>query len=182
MNHAPGMTKAKSVRASARKRRTPKMSRKLSLGWFTFSCSEDSTILMTELLNDHWQEWKKIFAFRHAHVLQAKNTFGPFDIAFIEGAIASAAQAEQVRRIRQVTTKLVAVGACAVVGLPAGQRNAFTPKQQEEIRFLVAHFGALPKVLRVSDVVAVDAEVPGCPMDTKVFLETVNRLVDELKK
>ena len=44
---------------------------------------------------------------------------GEFDIAFIEGAIASDQQAEQLHKIRSLAKKLVAVGACAVVGMPA---------------------------------------------------------------
>ena len=75
----------------------------------------------------------------------------------------------------------MAVGACAVVGMPAGQRNFFDEKQRQEIEFLLARFAALPKVLKVSDIVKVDAEVPGCPMEPDKFLEVVNRVVDELK-
>ncbi|MDO8970768.1 MAG: hypothetical protein Q7U74_08780, partial [Saprospiraceae bacterium] len=104
-----------------------------------------------------------------------------FDIAFIEGAITSDEHTEQLKEIRQKSKKLVAVGACAVQGMPAGQRNFFDEKQKEEIEALIARFSALPKVLKVSEVVAVDAEVPGCPMDSKIFLEVVNKFVVELR-
>lgn len=155
--------------------------KKIRIGWFTFSCCEDNTIVMTEVMNDHWQEWKKIFDFRHARVLKSKNVLDKFDIAFIEGAVASDKQAEELREIRKKSKKLVAVGACAVVGMPAAQRNYFDDKQKQEIEFLIARFKALPKVLKVSDVVKVDAEVGGCPMDPEVFLNAVNKLVAELK-
>ncbi|MEY4731767.1 MAG: hypothetical protein RL681_713, partial [Candidatus Parcubacteria bacterium] len=62
---------------------------KIKIGWFSFSCCEDNTIVMTEVMNDHWQEWKQLFDFRHARVLKSKNIMDEFDIAFIEGAIAS---------------------------------------------------------------------------------------------
>ncbi|MBI2624352.1 hypothetical protein HYW67_02555 [Candidatus Parcubacteria bacterium] len=153
---------------------------KIKLGWFSFSCCEDNTIVMTEIMNDHWQEWKKLFDFRHARVFKSQNTFDEFDIAFIEGAIASKEQEDQLREIRVRSHKLVAVGACAIVGMPAGQRNTFTPEQNAEIQYLIARFAALPKVLKVSEVVKVDAEIPGCPMEPKRFLEVVNRIVGEL--
>ena len=155
--------------------------KKLKVGWFSFSCSEDSTILFTELMNEHWQEWKKIFDFRHARVLQSKNILDELDIAFIEGAITSDEQTEQLKDIRQKSKKLVAIGACAVQGMPAGQRNFFDEKQKEEIEALIARFAALPKVLKVSEVVKVDAEVPGCPMDTNIFIQVINKLVVELR-
>ena len=149
---------------------------KLKIGWFSFSCSEDSTIVFTELMNERWQEWKKIFDFRHARVLQSKNVLDELDIAFVEGAIASEKQAKQLKEIREKSKKLVAIGACAVQGMPAGQRNFFNENQKKEIEALIARFSALPKVLKVSDVVKVDAEVPGCPMDPNEFLKVLEDL------
>lgn len=137
-------------------------------------------MVMTEVLNDHWQEWKNIFDFRHVRVLKSKNIYDEFDIAFIEGAIAGPEQEAQVKDIRSRSKKLVAIGSCAVVGLPAGQRNSFSPEQNEHINFLVARFGALPQVKKISEIVQVDVEIPGCPMSPDVFLEKVNSLVAEL--
>jgi len=154
---------------------------KLKIGWFSFSCCEDNTIVMTEVMNDHWQEWKELFEFRHARVLKSNNVMDDFDIAFIEGALASPEHVEKVKDIRNRSKKLVAVGSCAIIGLPAGQRNAFTPEQKASIEYLTARFGALPEVKKVSDVVKVDVEIPGCPMDPKIFLEKVTALVGELR-
>lgn len=154
---------------------------KVKIGWFSYSCCEDNTVVMTEVLNDHWEEWKKIFDFRHVRVLKKNNILDELDIAFIEGAVASPEQEKQVRDIRKISKKVVAVGSCAVVGLPAGQRNTFTPEQNEHINFLVARFGALPQVKKVSEIVKVDVEIPGCPMSPEIFLEKVNVLVSELR-
>jgi coenzyme F420-reducing hydrogenase gamma subunit len=155
--------------------------KKISIGWFSFSCCEDNTIIMTEVMNDHWQEWREIFDFKHARVMKTNNVMESFDIAFIEGAIASEKHEEKLKDIRNRSKKLVAVGACAVVGLPAGQRNNFTPEQKEGIDFLITRFGTLPQVKKVSDVVKVDVEIPGCPMDPKVFLDKVSGLVKEIE-
>lgn len=154
---------------------------KIKIGWFSFSCCEDNTVVMTEIMNDHWQEWKKLFDFRHVRALSSKNILDELDIAFIEGAIASEEHKAKVEEIRAKSRKVVAVGSCAVIGMPAGQRNNFNEKQKQEIDFLLARFAALPKVLKLSDVVKVDAEIPGCPMDPEQFLEAVNNLVNELR-
>jgi coenzyme F420-reducing hydrogenase gamma subunit len=157
------------------------MSSKIKIGWFSFSCCEDNTVVMTEVMNDHWEEWKKIFDFRHVRVLKSKNIMDEFDIAFIEGAMAGPEQEARVKDIRGRSRKLVAVGACAITGLPSGQRNSFTSEQKASIDFLITRFGALPSVKKVSDVVKVDVEIPGCPMSPVIFLEKVNALVTELK-
>lgn len=151
--------------------------KKIRVGWFSFTCCEDSTIVMTEIMNDRWQEWKKLFDFRHARVLKTKNVLDAMDVAFVEGAISTEAQAAQLRKIRENATMLVAIGACACTGMPSAQRNAFSPKQKEEIEFLLARFAQLPKVEKLADVVKVDAEVPGCPMDPKNFLAVVDAAV-----
>jgi len=132
-------------------------------------------------MNDHWQEWKEMFDFRHARVLKSNNIMDNFDIAFIEGALAGREHIEKVKDIRSRSKKLVAVGSCAIVGLPAGQRNTFTPEQKASIDYLLTRFGALPEVKKVSDVAKVDVEIPGCPMDPNVFLDKVNALVKELR-
>ena len=75
----------------------------------------------------------------------------------------------------------MAVGACAVMGMPSAQRNYFNEDQQKQIDFLLARFSALPKVLKVSEVVPIDAEIPGCPMDPNDFLTKVNALVAEFQ-
>ena len=152
---------------------------KIKIGWFSFSCCEDNTIVMTEVMNEHWEEWKKIFDFRHVRVLKSNNIFDAFDIAFIEGAVASPEQEARIKEIRNISKKVVAIGSCACVGLPAGQRNTFTEKQKKGIDFLLTRFGALEKVKKLSDVIKVDVEISGCPMDPEMFLEKVNNLVKE---
>ena len=77
--------------------------------------------------------------------------------------------------------KLVAIGTCACEGGLSAQRNTFTPEQKAATDFLVERFGALPKVLKVSDVVTVDAAVPGCPMNTDIFLKAVTALIALLR-
>lgn len=137
--------------------------------------------MFTELMNDHWQEWKRTFDFRHVKVLKKNNIYDAFDIAFVEGALASPEHEAKLIDIRARSTKLVAVGACAVTGMPASQRNTFTNAQMNSIKFLISRFGALPEVKKISDVVTVDASIPGCPMNTDMFLKAVNSLVAELR-
>jgi len=153
---------------------------KIRIGWFSFSCCEDNTIVMTEIMNDHWEEWREMFHFVHARVLQRKNEMGPMDIAFVEGAIAKEEQAKAVREIRENCKLLVAVGSCAVTGMPSAQRNTFSDDKKEKLDMFIERFGHLDKVLKVSEVVKVDAEIPGCPMAPAKFLETVNMAVGKI--
>jgi len=153
--------------------------KKLRVGWFTFTCCEDSTILFTELLNTHWEEWKGKLEFVHAKVLQNTNRWEPMDVAFVEGAIAHPLQEEKLKKIRSLATKLVAIGACACTGLPSGQRNRFDGPTKEEIKVLLERFHQAETVKFLRQIVTVDAEVNGCPMNEKAFLDQLNKLLVE---
>ncbi len=152
---------------------------KLRIGWFTFTCCEDSTILFTELLNLHYKEWLQKIEFVHARILRKDDTneIQPMDIAFVEGAISSDSQEEKLKKIRSQAIKLVAIGSCAVTGTPSAQRNQFNDAQKKEIQAILSKFKYKEKVLKLKDVVTVDEEVPGCPMNEKLFLEMMEKYV-----
>lgn len=155
------------------------MQKKLKIGWFSFSCCEDSTIIFTELLNDHFLEWKKLIDFQSILVMQRKETFTDFDVAFVEGAITSKPQEEKLKKIRSLSRKLVAIGSCACSGLPSGQRNEFDPEKKAEIEFLLTRFCYSERVAKLSDLVPVDDEVPGCPMNEEAFIRILNKYLTE---
>jgi coenzyme F420-reducing hydrogenase gamma subunit len=152
---------------------------RLVVGWFSFTCCEDSTILLTELLNDHLDEWKKVVEFRHMKALKTKNSLAGLDVAFIEGAISSESQAEEVREIRENSQYVVAIGACACTGKPSTSRNQFANEQiDERIRWYLSHFDYGKEVKRLNEVIQVDDMVRGCPMKVPSFLQTLNKYLE----
>lgn len=155
--------------------------KKLRVGWFTFTCCEDSTIIFTELLNTHWQTWKPYIEFVHARILQNTNRWEPMDVAFVEGAISSLEQEEKLKKIRGLATKLVAIGGCACTGLPSAQRNRFDAPTKEEIKVVMERFKQAETVKFLRQVVTVDDEVNGCPMNEKPFLDLIDKYLKEFK-
>lgn len=153
------------------------MTDKIKVGWFSFTCCEDSTIIFTELLNQNYQEWLSKIEFVHARIFKKDKDeeIKPMDIAFVEGAISSDDQEAKLKKIREKAKILVAIGSCAVLGSPANQRNFFNQRQREEIKPILEKFKYKERVLKVSDLVAVDEFVPGCPMDEKVFLKILKK-------
>src|SRR3989344_2626358 len=154
------------------------MKRKLRVGWFSFSCCEDSTIIFTELLNDHWQDWRDKIELVHALILRKKNELKDLDVSFVEGAITSSNQEEKLKKIRAASKKIIAIGSCACTGMPSAQRNWFDKSRRDEIDNLLIRFKYSDKVKSLKEIVKVDAEVNGCPMVEQVFLKVMNDLLN----
>jgi coenzyme F420-reducing hydrogenase gamma subunit len=153
--------------------------KKLKIGWFSFTCCEDSTIVWIELMNDNFFKWKELLDIRHARVLKRNNTLKGIDVAFVEGAITTERDAKKVMEIRKNSKKLVAVGSCAINGMPSAQRNLFDEKLKKEIAFLLVRFNQTEKVRSIKEIVAVDDEIPGCPMEEDVFIKTLDKYLQE---
>lgn len=152
---------------------TPK---KMAIGWFSFTCCEDSTILFTELLNDHYDEWTKLVEFRHVKALKTNNTLEGLDVAFVEGAISSESQEKEVKEIRANAKYVVAIGACACTGLPSASRNEFTSENiTQRIQWYFDNFDYSKSVRKLSDVIQVDDKVEGCPMGVVAFIELLKK-------
>ena len=153
--------------------------KKLKIGWFSFSCCEDSTIVFIELMNDRYEEWTKLIDFRHVRVLKSKNELSDIDVAFVEGAIANEKDAEELKKIRDNCKKLVAIGSCGVKGMPSAQRNLFDDNKKEEIAPYIIRYGLSDKVKALNEVVKVDDIVDGCPMVEKAFLDVLDKYLKE---
>lgn len=150
--------------------------KKMAIGWFSFTCCEDSTILFTELLNDHLDDWKKLVEFRHVKALKTKNELRDLDVAFVEGAISSDKQAEELQKIRNNSKYVVAIGSCACTGLPSASRNAFTPQDiTDRINRYMQDFNYSQKVRKLDEVIKVDDLVAGCPMNVETFMQTLTK-------
>lgn len=102
---------------------------------------------------------------------------GPFDILLVEGSISTPEQAREIVRLRRESTMLVTIGACATAGGIQALRNladhdafagAVYPRPE-----LVA---ALPTSTPISDHVAVDGELYGCPISPAQLLELLTAL------
>lgn len=154
-------------------------SKKLKIGWFSFTCCEDSTMIWIELMNDNFFKWKELLDIKNARVLKKNNSLNGIDVAFVEGAITTERDATRLRSIRKNSKKLVAIGSCAINGMPAAQRNTFEEPKKKEIEFLIKRFNQADKVRTIKDIVTVDDEVPGCPMEEGAFMKMLDKYFKE---
>jgi sulfhydrogenase subunit delta len=150
--------------------------KKLAVGWFSFTCCEDSTILLTELLNDNLDSWRKVVDFKYIRPLKTKNDPTNLDVAFVEGAASSEKQENEMRNIRENAKYVVAIGSCAVTGLPSATRNEFVDQLlNEKIQWYIKTFSYGQKVKKLDEVIKVDDYVGGCPMNVDNFKAALDK-------
>jgi coenzyme F420-reducing hydrogenase gamma subunit len=99
-----------------------------------------------------------------------------YDVAFVEGSITTQSEVEALKEIRGQAKILVAMGACACLGGVNNLRQRFQLREAVEDVY-GEHEIESGEVRRVSDVVPVDIELPGCPISKSEFEWLVRQLV-----
>ncbi|HEX8940057.1 MAG TPA: hypothetical protein VF763_07825 [Candidatus Limnocylindrales bacterium] len=103
---------------------------------------------------------------------------GPYDVVFVEGAISTAEQADQIQELRRQARFLVTIGACATAGGIQALRNW---ADHDAVRAAVyqhpEYVESLAKATPVGEHVHVDAELRGCPIDPGQLLELLTAVL-----
>jgi sulfhydrogenase subunit delta len=110
---------------------------------------------------------------------QDRNELGNFDLLFVEGSVSSQKDLETLKRARESTKLLVAIGSCACYGGVQAQRND-EASLEEMLREVYGRVNLPVKPMKakaLKEVVQVDYELPGCPIDGRQFVYTVSSLL-----
>jgi coenzyme F420-reducing hydrogenase gamma subunit len=119
-----------------------------------------------------------------AYFLEASRAVvrGPYDLTLVEGSITTPHDAERIQQARKASKFLVAIGACATAGGIQALRNFKDVKEFTSIVYATpAYIDTLEQSTPISDHVAVDFELRGCPINKYQLLETINALLNGRK-
>ncbi|MGO8758747.1 MAG: oxidoreductase [Terracidiphilus sp.] len=124
----------------------------------------------------------------YSPLVDTKEYPGEVDIALVEGAVASVDDEKKIKKIREHTKTLIAMGDCAITGNVPSMRNPIGPEAILE-RAYIENASAqaqipcvvVPKLLRVvrpiHEYVKVDVFLPGCPPSADTFHTALVALV-----
>ncbi|MCC6042958.1 MAG: hydrogenase [Candidatus Verstraetearchaeota archaeon] len=110
----------------------------------------------------------------------SRKVHGKVDVAFVEGSVTTQKDLEYIKKIRENSNVLVAIGDCAIWG---GVQASLTGIDLKELMKSVYnteenYYGFLGEHKAISEVVKVDYELPGCPIEAEEFIEL---LIDVLR-
>jgi coenzyme F420-reducing hydrogenase gamma subunit len=103
---------------------------------------------------------------------------GPYDVTLVEGSMSAPEQLEQIEQIREQSTYLITIGACATSGGIQALRNI-----QDHDRFVRTVYPnpefvrSLERSTPIADHVKVDLELSGCPIDRGELLTVISALL-----
>jgi coenzyme F420-reducing hydrogenase gamma subunit len=153
----------------------PKEKTKKRVGIFSLTCDEGCSILLAEIFNQKLIPWLEKMELVYFLALKDHVEAEDLDIALVEGVVTSEKDLEHIKKIREKSKILIAMGTCAMTALPSGQRNNFNINQLKEIEPHLEKYKFLPKALALKDAVKVDDEISGCPIDEGKFIEVFEK-------
>lgn len=103
----------------------------------------------------------------------------PLDIALVEGAVLTGRDAERLRTIRERSKLVVALGTCAVWGgVAALDRGTDRRRLLEEVYGSAGLFYDAQPARGLREVVKVDLNITGCPIEKEHFLAAIANLLN----
>jgi len=134
-------------------------------------------INVIEVFNEKFFEWKDKLDIRYFRALKKVKPIRPMDVAFVEGAVSTKSEIRKLKLIRKNAKKVIALGSGAINGWPSNLRNSFKGIKKKEVKVLMDRLGQIEKVKTVKEVVKVDDEIPGCPIDAKIFIKKMEKFI-----
>ncbi len=105
---------------------------------------------------------------------------GPYDLSLVEGSISAPGDHERIREIREQSSVLVTIGACATAGGIQALRNGADVREFAAAVYAdPAQVATLATSTGIAEHVDVDFELRGCPIDRGQLLEVITAFLDD---
>ena len=99
---------------------------------------------------------------------------GPYDVSLVEGSVTTPHDAERIHEVRQVSGRVITIGACATAGGIQALRNiADVGELASAVYAHPEYLSTLSTSTPISTHIAVDYELRGCPIDKHQLVEVV---------
>ncbi|MEW6068121.1 MAG: oxidoreductase [Nitrospirota bacterium] len=150
--------------------------KKLRLGFFKYSCCAGCEFQFM-YFQKHILETVAKFDFVFAKMLKrGGDHHGSFDISFVEGTITESWQVDELKRIREQSKLLFAIGTCAINGgIPAIKSTIPEIEVQKRVYKDISNIYSI-KPHSIDAYVKVDGFIRGCPPGERDLYEALSSL------
>lgn len=104
---------------------------------------------------------------------------GPLDICFIEGAVVNKDDEEMVKKLRERSKAVIALGTCACHGNIPALRNFADENNLDYLKYEKTHedMNDIGKPMPISKFIKVEYSLPGCPPDREEIKTFIKELL-----
>lgn len=141
-------------------------------------------------LHENFTKLHEMIEVQYSYLMDVKK-IPKVDIGIVEGSVGNAENEERLMELRDACDVLIALGTCACFGGIPGLRNLYSAQDVTQRAYIEsestaegtvpdANFvpGLQPSVLPVSNLVQVDAMIPGCPSPPELILQSLEHLIN----
>lgn len=153
------------------------MTKKAKVGFFSLTCCEGCEFAVLDL------EEKLLKAFEQIEIVESrallekpKPSSRKLDIAFVEGSVVTKHDLSKLEEIREKSSFLVALGACATIAGINGIRNSLPEAVQKRIKENALK-PVKEKAYPLQVFVKVDYLLQGCSINEEEFLDFLNKFL-----
>lgn len=117
-----------------------------------------------------------------AYFLEASSATakGPYDLSLVEGSVTTPHDAERIREVRRISKRVITIGACATSGGIQALRNlADVDDYLAAVYATPDYVSTLRTSTAISDHVAVDYELHGCPINKVQLVEVLSAFINQ---
>jgi coenzyme F420-reducing hydrogenase gamma subunit len=107
---------------------------------------------------------------------------GPYDVSLVEGSVTTPEEIERIQHVREVSRKVITIGACATAGGIQALRNFGDVAEFRSIVYAHPEYlSTLSRSTPISAHVSVDFQLRGCPIDKGQLLEVLAASIQNRK-
>lgn len=104
---------------------------------------------------------------------------GPYDLSLVEGSITTQHDVDRIHAVRAQSDVLVTIGACATAGGIQALKNFDDVEAYKRIVYARPDYiSSLATSTPIAAHVAVDFELPGCPVDKRMLLRFISAILN----
>ncbi len=156
---------------------------KMKIGSFDFTCCEGCQLQLANK-ESTLPDFLGLLDIRNFREISSER-HDDYDIALVEGSITRSDEIERLKAIRAQASVLVAFGSCACFGGVNSLKNRIPAEEIIKGVYGDKAIETMPST-KISDIVAVDFMIPGCPVSKdeveRVVIGIVTRSLDNLPK
>lgn len=99
---------------------------------------------------------------------------GPYDISIVEGSISTPREKEMIQRVREESTIVICIGACATTGGIQALRNFASIESYKGLVYARPDYiNTLATSTAIAEHIKVDYELHGCPINKRQLLDVI---------